>query len=116
MKKSQEFTAQHKGSKEMKDTSGKNKHLAEHVSEDESARKKPRFDHIHLDIDTESILSREKLNDLHITLAQQLLKQRVTFGTRLGFSSIVNGQLGMHGLLSVIRSSGVSAVQGFLVY
>jgi len=70
VKKSLEFTAQHEGSKGMKDTPCKNAHFAEHVSEDEPARKKPGFDHVHLDIDTESILIGEKLNALHIAFVQ----------------------------------------------
>lgn len=61
----------------MQEFSSQHEHLSEHANEDEPPKKKPHFEHSHLDdVDIKSILSGEKLTDLHIHLAQQLLKQQ----------------------------------------
>lgn len=73
------FLVPKKGPEEMKGTPAEKNHLSGHVNEDEPSRKKRRPDDNHLDVETESILDGEKLTDLHVHFAQQLLKRQFPY-------------------------------------
>ena len=68
--------AQQKCPAETRCTPTEKKLLSGHVNEDEPSRKKTRINCNRLDVETESILNGEKLTDLHVHLAQQLLEQQ----------------------------------------
>lgn len=74
VKKSLTDTTQKKAPVETKDIPPEKRCLSGHVIEDEPSRKKTRIEHKHLGFENE--IMGQKLTDLHVYTAQQLLKRQ----------------------------------------